>query len=86
MLSVLPRQLKKACERPLHAKWARPAGHCLSELSGFFVVEVKLLLAGYGLAVFGCGMEGPLLDGRDDVLVDTVAQTAGHLDIGNLAG
>ena len=23
----LPRQLKKACERPPHAQWARPAGH-----------------------------------------------------------
>jgi hypothetical protein len=50
-----------------------------------FVVEVKLLLAGYRLAVFGCGMEGPLLDGCDDVLVDAVAEAAGHLDVGNLA-
>src|SRR5580698_6829151 len=31
--------------------------------SGFFVVEVKLLFAGYGLTVFGGGMEGPLLNG-----------------------
>jgi len=54
--------------------------------SDFFVVEVKLLLAGYGLAVFGCGMEGPLLDGCDDVLVDSVAQAAGDLDVGDLAG
>ena len=52
----------------------------------FFVVEVKLLLAGYRLAVFGCGMEGPLLHGCDDVLVDAVAEAAGHLDVGNLAG
>ena len=48
-------------------------------------MEVKLLLAGYGLAIFCCGMEGPLLDCCDDVLVDAVAQAAGHLDIGNLA-
>jgi hypothetical protein len=54
--------------------------------SGFFVVEVKLLFAGYRLTVFGCGMEGPLLDGCDDVLVDAVAQAAGHLDVGDLAG
>ena len=26
MLSGLPRQVKKACERPPHAEWARPAG------------------------------------------------------------
>src|ERR1700722_7495769 len=26
----LPRQVKKACERPRHAQWARPAGHDLS--------------------------------------------------------
>jgi hypothetical protein len=52
----------------------------------FFVVEVKLLLAGYRLAVFGCGMEGPLLYGCDDVLVDSVAEAAGHLDVGNFAG
>jgi hypothetical protein len=49
-------------------------------------MEVKLLLAGYRLAVFGCGMEGPLLDGCDDVLVDAVAEAAGHLDVSNLAG
>jgi hypothetical protein len=54
--------------------------------SGFFVMEVKLLLAGYRLAVFGCGMEGPLLDGCDDVLVDSMAEAAGHLDVSNLAG
>jgi TrmH family RNA methyltransferase len=27
MLSAPPRQVKKACERPLHAQWACPAGH-----------------------------------------------------------
>ena len=48
-------------------------------------MEVKLLLAGYRLAVFGCGMEGPLVDGCDDVLVDAVTQAAGHLDVGDLA-
>ena len=52
----------------------------------FFVVEVELLLAGYRLAVFGCGMEGPLLDSCDDVLVDAVAQAAGHFYVGDLAG
>jgi hypothetical protein len=26
MRLILPRQVKKACERPLHAQWARPAG------------------------------------------------------------
>ena len=27
MLLISPRQVKKACERPPHAQWARPAGH-----------------------------------------------------------
>src|ERR1700722_13142794 len=27
LCSILPRQVKKACERPPHAQWARPAGH-----------------------------------------------------------
>jgi len=49
-------------------------------------VEVKLLLAGYGLAVFGGGMEGPLLDGSDYVFVDAVAEAAGHLDVSDLSG
>ena len=49
-------------------------------------MEVKLLLAGYGLAVFGGGMEGPLLNGCDDGFVDAMAEAAGHLDIGDLAG
>jgi len=48
-------------------------------------VEVKLLFAGYGLAISGGGMEGPLLDGGDDSFVDAVAQAAGHLDVGDLA-
>jgi hypothetical protein len=52
----------------------------------FFVVEVKLLLAGYRLAIFGCGMESPLLDGCDDVLVDSVTQAAGHLNVRNPSG
>jgi len=30
MLCGSPGQLKKACERPLHAQWACPAGHFLS--------------------------------------------------------
>jgi len=49
-------------------------------------VEVKLLFAGYGLTVFGGGMEGPLLNGCDDGFVDAMAEAAGHLDIGDLAG
>ena len=48
-------------------------------------MEVKFLFAGYGLAVPGGGVEGPLLDGGYDVLVDTVAKAAGHLDVGDLA-
>ena len=52
----------------------------------FFVVEVKLLLAGYRLAVFRCGMEGPLLNRCDDVFVDAVAEAAGHLDVSDLTG
>ncbi len=48
-------------------------------------MEVEFLFAGYGLAVSGGGVEGPLLDGRDDGFVDAVAQTAGHLDVGNFA-
>ena len=49
-------------------------------------MEVELLLTGYGLAVFGGGAEDPLLDGCDDVFVDAVAETAGHLDVGDLSG
>ena len=49
-------------------------------------MEVQLLLAGYGLAVFGGRMEGPLLDRCYYVLVDAVAQAACHLDVCNLAG
>ena len=49
-------------------------------------MKVELLLAGYGLAVFGGGMEGPLLDGCDDVFVDAVAEAAGHLDVSDLSG
>ena len=54
--------------------------------SGFFVVKVELLFAGYRLAVFGGRVEGPLLDGCNDVFVDAVAETAGHLDVGDLSG
>lgn len=53
---------------------------------GLFVVEVKFLFAGYGLAVSGGGVEGPLLDCRDDGFVDPVTQAAGHLDVGDFAG
>jgi hypothetical protein len=48
-------------------------------------VEVEFLLAGYGLAISGGGVEGPLLDRGDDGFVDAVAQAAGHLDVGDLA-
>lgn len=48
-------------------------------------MEVEFLLAGYGLAVFGGGMEGPLLNGGDDVFIDAVAETAGHFYVGDLA-
>ena len=53
--------------------------------SGFFVVEVKLLLAGYGLAVSGGRMEDPLLNGGDDGFVDAVAEATGHFDVGDFA-
>ena len=49
-------------------------------------MEVKLLLAGYGLAVFGGGMEGPLLNGCNYVFVNAVAEAAGHLDVSDLSG
>lgn len=48
-------------------------------------MEVELLLAGYGLAVFGGGVEDPLLDGCDDGLVDAVAEASGHFDVGDFA-
>ena len=46
----------------------------MSLASGFFIVEVKLLLARNGLAVFGGWVEGPLLNGGDDIFVDAVAK------------
>ena len=46
-------------------------------------MEVEFLFAGYGLAVSGCGVEGPLLDGRDNRLVDAVAKAAGYFDVGD---
>ena len=49
-------------------------------------MEVKLLFAGYGLAVLGGGVEGPLLDGGDDGFIDAVAKALGDLDVGDLAG
>src|SRR6266700_3574814 len=58
----------------------------MSAESGFFVVEVEFLFAGHRLAVSGGGVEGPLLDRCDDGFVDAVAQAAGHLDVGDLAG
>ena len=48
-------------------------------------MEVEFLFAGYGLAVSGGGVEGPLLDRCDDGFIDAVAQAAGHLDVGDLA-
>jgi hypothetical protein len=53
--------------------------------SGFFVVEVKLLLAGDGLAIFRGWVEGPLLNGCDDVFIDAVAEATGHFYVGYLA-
>lgn len=49
-------------------------------------MEVELLLAGYGLAVFGGGMKCPLLDSGDDGFVDAVTETAGHLYVCDLSG
>ena len=49
-------------------------------------MEVEFLLAGYGLAVAGGGVEGPLLDRGDDGFVDAVAEAAGHFDVGDFAG
>ena len=49
-------------------------------------MEVKFLFAGYGLAVSGRRMKGPLLDCCDDGFVDAVAEAAGHFDICDLAG
>ena len=48
-------------------------------------MEVKLLFAGYGLAISGGGMEDPLLNGCDDGFVDAVAEAAGHFDVGDFA-
>ena len=50
-----------------------------------FVVEVELLLAGYRAAVLQGGGPFPLLDGRDDELVDTVTDAAGLLQLGYFA-
>ena len=49
-------------------------------------MEVEFLLAGYGLAVAGGRVEGPLLDSGDDGFVDAVAEAAGHFDVGDFAG
>ena len=49
-------------------------------------MEVKFLFAGYGLTVSGRWVEGPLLDRCDDGFVDAIAQAAGHLYVGDLAG
>jgi len=49
-------------------------------------VEVELLFAGYGMAVSGGGVEGPLLNDCNNSLVDAVTEAAGHLDIGDLTG
>ena len=46
MRPISPRQVKKACERPPHAKWARPAGHILE----LFDVEVQLKMAAFGVS------------------------------------
>ena len=48
-------------------------------------MEVKFLLAGYGLAVSGGRMEDPLLNGCDDGFVDAVAKAAGHFDVGDFS-
>ena len=48
-------------------------------------MEVEFLFAGYGLAVTGGRVEGPLLDRGDDGFIDAVAQAAGHFNVGNLA-
>ncbi len=52
---------------------------CRTEMLGPLVVEEKLLLAGYRLAVLGRGLEGPLLDDCDDGFVDAMTQAAGTL-------
>src|ERR1700755_1727615 len=46
---------------------------------------MQLLLTGDRLAVFGSRMEGPLLHRCYYVFINTVAQTACHLDICDLA-
>ena len=48
-------------------------------------MEVEFLFTGYGLAVFGGGVEGPLLNCCDDVFVDAVTESAGHFDVGDSA-
>ena len=48
-------------------------------------MEVEFLLAGYGLAVAGGGVEGPLLDRGDDGFVDAVAEAASHFDVGDFS-
>ena len=49
-------------------------------------MEVKFLLAGYGLTVSGRWVKDPLLDGCDDGFIDSVTQTACHFDVGDPAG
>ena len=48
-------------------------------------MEVEFLLAGYGLAIAGGWVEGPLLDCRDYGLVDAVSEAAGDLEVGDLS-
>jgi hypothetical protein len=48
-------------------------------------VKVEFLLAGYGLPIFRGWVKGPLLDGCNDAFVDSVAEAAGHFDVGDPA-
>ena len=43
------------------------------------------MLAGYWLAIFSGWVKGPLVDGCDNAFVDSVTQTTGHFDVGDLA-
>src|SRR5438094_652723 len=78
-----PRQGKKACERPRHAQWARPAGHQS--------LPAEMLLQDFEELRQPCGMRGPGRAGDEVAIgggagdVERDEDAAGELDL-RLAG
>ena len=50
-----------------------------------FVVKEEFLFAGYGDAVASRGLEGPLLDGGEDGLINAMAKAALHGELSDVA-